>query len=90
METKFGQLFTEAELAEIRKQFAYVDRDRNDDARLFFDNAGGSLRLTAAEKSFYDADLMPDASEHSNRLALELAELENRGACGYPHDLQLP
>lgn len=29
METKFGQLFTEAELAEIRKQFAYVDRDRN-------------------------------------------------------------
>jgi aminotransferase class V len=47
-------------------------------ARLFFDNAGGSLRLTAAEKAFYDADLMPDASEHSNRLALELAELENR------------
>lgn len=78
METKFGQLFTEAELAEIRKQFAYVDRDRNEDARLFFDNAGGSLRLTAAEKAFYDADLMPDASEHSNRLALELAELENR------------
>lgn len=62
METKFGQLFTEAELAEIRKQFAYVDRDRNEDARLFFDNAGGSLRLTAAEKAFYDADLMPDAS----------------------------
>ena len=78
MKTTYGTLFADAELVEIRKQFAYVERDRNDTPRLFFDNAGGSLRLLAAEKAFYETDLMPDASEHSNSLALELAELEDR------------
>ena len=76
MKTRYGTLFSEAELAELRKKFAYVDRDPSGTPRLFFDNAGGSLRLLAAEKAFYETDLMPDASEHSNRLALALAERE--------------
>lgn len=78
MKKRYGILFSEEELAELRQQFAYVARDRNDKPRLFFDNAGGSLRLLAAEKAFYETDLTPDASEHSNRLALDLAERENR------------
>lgn len=44
-----NNMFTEKELEEIRKQFHYVDRDRYDRKRLFFDNAGGSLRLKKAE-----------------------------------------
>ena len=73
------RMFTEEELAEIRAQFYYVDEDYYGRKRLFFDNAGGSLRLKKAEEAFHRIDSMPDASEHSNSLALELAALEDRG-----------
>ena len=73
------RMFTDAELEKIRAQFYYVDEDYYGRKRLFFDNAGGSLRLKKAEEAFQRIDSMPDASEHSNSLALELAALEDRG-----------
>ena len=79
MSTYTDRMFTEEELAEIRAQFYYVDEDYYGKKRLFFDNAGGSLRLKKAEEAFQRIDSMPDASEHSNSLALELAALEDRG-----------
>ena len=79
MSTYTDRMFTEEELAEIRAQFYYVDEDYYGGKRLFFDNAGGSLRLKKAEEAFHRIDSMPDASEHSNSLALELAALEDRG-----------
>lgn len=79
MSTYTDKMFTEEELAEIRAQFYYVDEDYYGRKRLFFDNAGGSLRLKKAEEAFQRIDSMPDASEHSNSLALELAALEDRG-----------
>ncbi len=66
-------------LDEIRSRFLYVDRDFTGRQRLFFDNAGGSLRLKAAEEAFSRADSMPDCSEHSNRIAKHLDEMERRG-----------
>ena len=68
-------MFTAAELEEIREKFYYVDKDCYGRKRLFFDNAGGSLRLKKAEMAFHTIDSMPDASEHSNSLARELADL---------------
>ena len=79
MSTYTDRMFTEEELAEIRAQFYYVDEDYYGRKRLFFDNAGGSLRLKKAEEAFHWIDSIPDASEHSNSLALELAALEDRG-----------
>lgn len=79
MSTYTDRMFTEEELAELRAQFYYVDEDYYGRKRLFFDNAGGSLRLKKAEEAFHRIDSMPDASEHSNSLALELAALEDRG-----------
>jgi len=79
------RMFTEEELAEIRAQFYYVDEDYYGRKRLFFDNAGGSLRLKKAEEAFHRIDSMPDASEHSNSLALELAALEDRGRDDIKH-----
>ncbi|MBO6107494.1 MAG: hypothetical protein J6P32_07920 [Stomatobaculum sp.] len=72
-------MFTAEELKEIREQFYYVDRDIDGTPRLFFDNAGGSLRLKKAKDEFHRISAIPDASEHSNRLALKLAELEEQG-----------
>ena len=79
MKTYRDRMFSAQELKEIREQFYYVDRDCYGRERLFFYNAGGSLRLIRAEEEFHRIDSIPDASEHSNSLALELAELEDRG-----------
>ena len=75
METKYGTLFTDKTLNQLRSQFKYVDVDCNKQRRLFFDNAGGSLRLIRAEDVFYQIDAMPDASEHANVLAKKLLEM---------------
>ena len=79
METKYGTLFTDKTLNQLRSQFKYVDVDCNKQRRLFFDNAGGSLRLIRAEDVFYQIDAMPDASEHANVLAKKLLEMEDKG-----------
>ena len=79
MDEYTANMFTAEELKEIRKQFYYVDQDIDGTPRLFFDNAGGSLRLKKAEDEFHRISAIPDASEHSNRLALKLADLEERG-----------
>ena len=79
MDTYRSRMFTEEELDKIRGQFYYVDEDHYGRKRLFFDNAGGSLRLKKAEEVFHLIDSMPDASEHSNSIARELAALEDQG-----------
>ena len=79
MQTKFGNLFDATELNELRKKFKYVEAQANGKKRVFFDNAGGSLRLIDAEERFHAIDLHPDASEHLNTLALELLDIENKG-----------
>ena len=79
MDTYRSRMFTEEELNKIRGQFYYVDEDHYGRKRLFFDNAGGSLRLKKAEEVFHLIDSMPDASEHSYSIARELAALEDRG-----------
>ncbi|MCR5161903.1 MAG: aminotransferase class V-fold PLP-dependent enzyme [Lachnospiraceae bacterium] len=73
------KMFSAGELAWIRSRFFYVDRDHYGRDRLFFDNAGGSLRLKAAEEEFHRIDSIPDASEHSNAVAKELAKIEDEG-----------
>ena len=51
MDTYRSRMFTEEELNKIRGQFYYVDEDHYGRKRLFFDNAGGSLRLKKRRKS---------------------------------------
>ena len=67
------------ELEDIRSRFLHVDRDFTGRRRLFFDNAGGSLRLKAAEEAFSRVDSVPDCSEHSNKIAKYLDDFERRG-----------
>lgn len=74
-----GKLFDNDELQEIRAKFHYVEQDFNGNKRLFFDNAGGSLRLIKAEEEFKRVDEIPDCSEHSNKVALYLDDIERKG-----------
>ena len=50
-------MFTAAELEEIREKFYYVDKDCYGRKRLFFDNAGGSLRCGAGERRYTESYL---------------------------------
>ena len=79
MQPVTGTLFSEEELNRIRSCFYYVDEDFRGTHRLFFDNAGGSLRLKAAEDAFSRIDRIPDCSEHSNEIALFLDAIEQQG-----------
>lgn len=72
-------IFNEEELQSMRAQFAYVDCDYKGDKRVFLDNAGGSLRLRRVEEVFKKYSEMPDASEHTNKVALELLAIEDKG-----------
>lgn len=73
------KLFTAEQVGTLRDQFYYVDADFTGRRRIFFDNAGGSLRLKKCEENFARIDSMPDASEHANKLALDLLALEDKG-----------
>ncbi|MGI6226741.1 MAG: aminotransferase class V-fold PLP-dependent enzyme [Peptococcales bacterium] len=79
MEMLAGKLFSQEELQEIRSKFKYVDHDLEGNKRLFFDNAGGSLRLIKAEEEFKRVDEIPDCSEHSNKIARYLNNIEQQG-----------
>lgn len=79
MEVMAGKVFDKDELQEIRSKFHYVEKDWTGERRLFFDNAGGSLRLIQAEEEFKRVDEIPDCSEHSNKVALYLDGIERKG-----------
>jgi len=74
-----GQLFNEELSKEIKEKFYHVDFDPiYNTERLFFDNAGGALRLKSANDIFKKIDELPDCPEHSNRTALWLAEVQEK------------
>lgn len=74
-----GVLFPAEDLKKIREAFYYVDTDRTGTPWLYFDNAGGSYRLKAAEECFRSVDMIPDCSERHHKTAVELQEIEEAG-----------
>lgn len=74
-----GEFFTEALQRCIRDKFLYVDRDAFGHDRIFFENAGGSLRLKAAVEAFARIDAMPDSSERIHEVAAHLKQVQKRG-----------
>lgn len=75
-----GILFSDELLKEIRNKFYHVEEDpifRT--KRIFFDNAGGAFRLKAANEIFKKLDELPDCSEHSNRTAKWLDNVQREG-----------
>lgn len=45
----------------LRDQFYYLDTDLNGDKRLFFENAGGALRLKSAVEKYTEVSIIPDS-----------------------------
>lgn len=74
------KLFSNELLKQIREKFAYVNSNPfTQEKRLFFDNAGGSLKLKSANEKFAQFDLVPDHPQRDHQTAKYLAAIEQQG-----------
>lgn len=75
-----GQLFNNEFSKEIKEKFCHLDYDHLENVqRIFFDNAGGAVRLKQANIAFQEVDSYPDCAGHSNKSALKMTEIINNG-----------
>jgi selenocysteine lyase/cysteine desulfurase len=74
-----GTLFPRELQDQIKDRFHYVDSDPSGRERLFFENAGGSLRLKAAVEAFVRVDSMPDCPERIHEMAVRLQQIQAAG-----------
>ncbi|WZL74557.1 hypothetical protein QBE52_07660 [Clostridiaceae bacterium 35-E11] len=93
-----GKLFNETLMEKIRDQFYHLHIDPlTQQERIFFDNAGGALRLKSANDAFKKIDEIPDCPEHSNSSAVALHKMQVRAYedirtivrkyCNIPHSI---
>ncbi len=75
-----GQLFNNNLSKEIRDKFCHLDYDPLEKTkRVFFDNAGGAIRLKQSNDVFQVVDSYPDCAGHSNKAALKMMEIIDKG-----------
>src|SRR3569832_2243199 len=74
-----GEAFPNELSAQIKSRFHHVDRDFMGRARIYFENAGGSLRLKAATEAAARVDAIPDSAERIHEVAAWLKQVQVRG-----------
>lgn len=75
---KFGKLLSAEDMAKARSSFYLLDKNPDGTPRIFFENAGGSLRLKAAADRFHQLDMIPDCDGRKHPLAVELKNLVHK------------
>ncbi|THT98461.1 aminotransferase class V-fold PLP-dependent enzyme [Lampropedia puyangensis] len=75
-----GLPFSDALMREVRARFLGIEHDHQGRERLYFDNAGGSLRLKAAIERFAQVDAIPDNAERSHAAAVDLQTIQTKGS----------
>lgn len=74
-----GEFFSPELLTAIRDRFYYVDGEPNGRKRLFFENAGGSLRLKKCVEAKMEYEKYPDCPERIHDTALMLKNIQKMG-----------
>jgi cysteine desulfurase/selenocysteine lyase len=74
-----GQWLSNKDLARARSSFYYLDSNPDGTERIFFENAGGSLRLKAAEDAFHEIDSIPDCDGRKHAMAIYLKDIVKKG-----------
>jgi len=74
-----GQPFSAELSREIKERFHHVDHDPMGRRRLYFENAGGSLRLKAALEAVARVDAVPDSAERIHEVAAWLKRVQTQG-----------
>lgn len=75
---KYGKLLNEADMAKARDAFYLLDKNPDGTPRIFFENAGGSLRLKDAADCFHKLDIVLIVMEESILWQLSLKILFTR------------
>ena len=76
---KEGKFFSTQLLKEIRDKFYYVDSDPYNGKRIYFDNAGGSLRLKSVVELVNKYTPLPDSPNRSSLASKPLKEMIVKG-----------
>jgi len=79
MEYPHGLLFEDTLQKELKEKFYYTDEDPRYGKRLFFENAGGSLRLKKCVEAKEKAERFPDCPERTHERSLKLKDLVEDG-----------
>jgi len=74
-----GEAFPAELSKQIKARFHHVDHDFMGRPRLYFENAGGSLRLKAALEAVAKVDAIPDSAERIHEVAAWLKNVQLRG-----------
>jgi selenocysteine lyase/cysteine desulfurase len=74
-----GEAFPAELSRDIKARFHYVDHDFTGRERLYFENAGGALRLKAALEAVAKVDAVPDCPERIHEVAVWLKQVQDRG-----------
>ncbi len=74
-----GEFFDEKLQEEIRDKFFFLDQDPSHEKRIFFENAGGSLRLKKCVKAKAEYEKYPDCPERIHDTALMLKSIQAKG-----------
>jgi cysteine desulfurase / selenocysteine lyase len=74
-----GEAFPVELSQQIKSRFHHVDHDFMGRERIYFENAGGSLRLKAATETAAKVDAIPDSAERIHEVAAWLKEVQQRG-----------
>jgi cysteine desulfurase/selenocysteine lyase len=83
MKQDSGKSFSPSLMRAVKERFLHVDQDAAGRERLYFDNAGGAFRLKAAIECFARIDAIPDNTERHHATAVELQEVQARGAADF-------
>ena len=73
-----GKFLGVADLEKARCSFYLLDKTPDGTPRIFFENAGGSLRLKAAADCFHSVDIIPDCDGRKHDMAVWLKGLVNK------------
>ncbi|MCL1940611.1 MAG: aminotransferase class V-fold PLP-dependent enzyme [Synergistaceae bacterium] len=74
-----GEFFSDELLGEIRAKLDYVDHDPYAGKRIYFDNAGGSLRLKKCSEFVAAETAFPDSPNRPAKAAAHLKEMVVKG-----------
>jgi cysteine desulfurase/selenocysteine lyase len=74
-----GQAFPAELSRQVKDRFHHVDHDFMGRPRLYFENAGGSLRLKSVLDAMAKVDAVPDSAERIHEVAAWLKQVQTQG-----------
>lgn len=85
MTTRNTEFFPDEFQNKLRRQFYFLDEDLNGNKRIFFENAGGALRLKSAMDKYMEVSKIPDSPVRD----YDIAQMINQDITKGKEDIQL-